>query len=142
MGKIRSQLQPADVTSLEGFLFPDTYTFSLEDDEAAVAQRMVENFDSVAEELKLSGSNDKVGLTPYETLIVASLVEREAKLGGHAGVFVGFVRATRGAVQQVVTTRAVQDGGVIDKAGGELNAQFAAVLRCRVASACAGGGAG
>jgi UPF0755 protein len=78
--KIRSSYQPAEVTSLEGFLFPDTYVVSLEEDEAMIATRMVENFDSVADSLGLGSSTDKVKINPYEALIVASLVEREAKI--------------------------------------------------------------
>lgn len=83
--KIRSAYQPAEVTTLEGFLFPDTYVVGLEEDEALIATRMVENFDQVGDNLGLGSSQDKVGLTPYETLIVASLVEREAKLDSDRG---------------------------------------------------------
>jgi UPF0755 protein len=79
-GKIRSVYQPSDTTSLEGFLFPDTYTVGLDDDEATMATRMVETFDSVADEVKISDSMGKVGIKPYEALIVASLIEEEAKL--------------------------------------------------------------
>jgi UPF0755 protein len=79
-GKIRSVYQPSDTTSLEGFLFPETYTVGLDDDEATMATRMVETFDSVADEVKISDSMGKVGIKPYEALIVASLIEEEAKL--------------------------------------------------------------
>jgi UPF0755 protein len=79
-GKIRSIYQPSDQQSLEGFLFPDTYTVGLEDDEATLATRMVETFDQVADEVKLGDSMGKVGIKPYEALIVASLIEEEAKL--------------------------------------------------------------
>ncbi len=81
-GKIRSAYSPSDATTLEGFLFPDTYTFTLEDDESTVVTRMVENFDQVADEVGLSRSMEKVGLTPYQTVILASLIEREAKIDG------------------------------------------------------------
>jgi UPF0755 protein len=79
-GKIRSVYQPSETTSLEGFLFPETYTVGLDDDEATMATRMVETFDSVADEVKISDSMGKVGIKPYEALIVASLIEEEAKL--------------------------------------------------------------
>ncbi len=78
--KIRSAYQPVEVTNLEGFLFPDTYVVGLEENEELIATRMVENFDQVGDSLGLGSSQDKVELTPYETLIVASLIEREAKL--------------------------------------------------------------
>lgn len=78
-GKVRSTYEPTGDSNLEGFLFPETYTFSLDDDETAIATRMVETFDQVADQVGLNDSVTKVGLTPYQTLIVASLIEREAK---------------------------------------------------------------
>ena len=78
-GQIRSAYQPADVRNLEGFLFPETFTFGLDDDEGVIAARMVETFDGVADQLGLATAQEKVGVTPYQALIVASLVEREAK---------------------------------------------------------------
>jgi len=41
---------------------------------------MVGQFDKVANELGLEDADARVGHTPYETLIVASLVEQEAKV--------------------------------------------------------------
>ncbi len=79
-GKIRSAFSPTGQSTLEGFLFPETYTFNLSDDESTVVSRMVETFDQIAEGVALSKSQEKVGLSTYDTLIVASLVEREAKL--------------------------------------------------------------
>ena len=79
-GKIRSVFSGFGTANLEGFLFPDTYTFNLDDDESTVATRMVETFDLVAEGVGLARSQDKVGLTPYQTVVVASLIEREAKI--------------------------------------------------------------
>ena len=79
-GKIRSSFSPSGATTLEGFLFPETYTFTLEEDESTVVTRMVETFDQIADEVGLSRSQEKVGLTPYETVILASLIEREAKI--------------------------------------------------------------
>ena len=79
-GKIRSSFSPSSATTLEGFLFPETYTFTLEEDESTVVTRMVETFDQIADEVGLSRSQEKVGLTPYETVVLASLIEREAKI--------------------------------------------------------------
>ena len=78
-GKVRSAYEPTGSTNLEGFLFPETYTFTLDDDETAIASRMVETFDQVADQVGLNDSVAKVGISPYQALIVASLVEREAK---------------------------------------------------------------
>lgn len=78
-GQVRSQFQPAD-KSIEGFLFPDTYEIGEGADETAAIQAMVTQFDKVATELGLADAEALTGHTPYEVLIVASLVEEEAKV--------------------------------------------------------------
>jgi UPF0755 protein len=77
-GQVRSQFQPPD-KSIEGFLFPDTYEIGEGADETAAIQAMVTQFDKVATELGLADAQAAVGHSPYEVLVVASLVEEEAK---------------------------------------------------------------
>jgi UPF0755 protein len=79
-GTIRSQFQPDGQQSLEGLLFPDTYRIEDTEDEAAVLRRMVDTLDQVATDLGYADAKAKVGVSPYEALIVASLVESEAKV--------------------------------------------------------------
>jgi len=76
---VRSDYQPANST-LEGMLFPDTYLLdsATADDEAALVVRLVDQFDTVASEVGLAAAPDTVGITPYEVVIVASLIEKEA----------------------------------------------------------------
>lgn len=64
-------------TNLEGFLFPDTYQVEAGQDEQFALQRMATQFDTVATELRLAERADDVGLTPYEVVIVASLIQEE-----------------------------------------------------------------
>src|SRR5581483_3185551 len=78
-GRVRSAFQPAGA-SIEGFLFPDTYDIGPGADEHAVIQIMVSQFDKVATEVGLQDADARVGHTPYEVLVVASLVEEEAKV--------------------------------------------------------------
>ncbi|MDP1795262.1 MAG: endolytic transglycosylase MltG, partial [Acidimicrobiales bacterium] len=77
-GRVRSEFQPTDVNTLEGLLFPDTYFLESTDTEEMILKRMVDQFDSVAVEENLADGAE--GRTPYETLIVASLVESEGKV--------------------------------------------------------------
>ncbi len=79
-GTVRSQFQPADSTNLEGLLLAETYDFDPDDDELAILQRMVQAFDAAAVEVGLEQSQAKVGLSPYEVVIVASMVEEESKI--------------------------------------------------------------
>ncbi len=41
---------------------------------------MVDTFDQVATEVGIQDAQEKVGVSPYEAIIIASLIEREAKL--------------------------------------------------------------
>jgi UPF0755 protein len=79
-GVVRSLYQPQDVTNMEGLLFPDTYRVDQNEDEQAVLARMVTKLDEVATELGYAAAAARVGRQPYEVLIVASLVEAEAKV--------------------------------------------------------------
>jgi UPF0755 protein len=78
-GQVRSKFQPLD-KSIEGFLFPDTYQIGEGADETAAVQAMVSQFDKVATDVGLDNAQQLVGHSPYEVLIVASLVEEEAKV--------------------------------------------------------------
>ncbi len=77
---VRSAYEPPDVEDLEGFVFPETYFLDPEDDERAVLARAVATFDEVAAGLDLEGRAAALGITPFQAVIVASLVEREARV--------------------------------------------------------------
>ncbi|CAN5186747.1 endolytic transglycosylase MltG [soil metagenome] len=79
-GQVRSRYQPDDVANLEGFLFPETYRVEEGQDEAALLTQMVAQLDAVGDEVGLAESEERVGLSPYEVLIVASLVQEEARI--------------------------------------------------------------
>ena len=79
-GRIRSRYMPQDVTSLEGVLFPDTYQVDEGgvSDERDLVRRMVEQFDNVASQIGYDSALERIGLTPYQLLVAASIVEEEA----------------------------------------------------------------
>jgi len=79
-GALRPRLLPDDVDSLEGLLFPDTYQVSNSESEAQIVERMVAMMERVARQENLESRAAQLGLTPYEVLIIASMIEREAKL--------------------------------------------------------------
>ena len=79
-GGVRSKFQPPEVASLEGLLLPETYSVEEREDEEALLRRMVADLDAVATELGYDDAPSRVGLTPYQTIIVASLVEAEAQV--------------------------------------------------------------
>ncbi|GAC1317901.1 MAG: hypothetical protein NVSMB12_16210 [Acidimicrobiales bacterium] len=79
-GAVRSRYQPTGVNSLEGLVFPDTYFVTPAEDEQAILQHMVDRFDEVASAAGLDNSAATNGLSPYQTIVVASLIEKEAKI--------------------------------------------------------------
>ena len=77
---VRPQFLPPGVDTLEGLLFPDTYQISNSESEAQVVERMVALMERVARQENLEARAAEIGLTPYEVFIIASMIEREAKL--------------------------------------------------------------
>jgi UPF0755 protein len=77
--ELHSSLQPAGSTSLEGLLFPDTYQVAGNESEAQVIQRMINLMERVGRQENIEQGATELGITPYEVLIVASMIEREAK---------------------------------------------------------------
>jgi UPF0755 protein len=78
-GSIRSAWSPDGVTSLEGLLFPDTYQVSNDESAGQVVERMVALMERVGGQEDLEEGAAALGLTPYQVLTVASIVEREGK---------------------------------------------------------------
>jgi UPF0755 protein len=64
-------------SSLEGFLFPDTYLVTKDTTAAEIVERMLVNFDrKVTSDMRAKYSQH--GLTLYQAVTLASIVEREA----------------------------------------------------------------
>lgn len=78
-GAAFSSLRPAGVTSLEGLLFPDTYALPDTATEATMLQQMAALMEQVAAEEGLAAAAAERGVTPYDVLKVASMIEKEAK---------------------------------------------------------------
>lgn len=71
-----------DAKSLEGFLFPQTYEFDPQMSALEVLQQLVAQYSSVDKQINFDQTAEKNHLKPYEALIVASMVESEAKYDG------------------------------------------------------------
>jgi UPF0755 protein len=63
------------LTPYEGLLFPDTYEFRVADEPVAVLTRLVERTEQTMAEVE-----PPEGLGRYQVLVLASLIEREARL--------------------------------------------------------------
>lgn len=80
-GDIRSRYQPSSVDSLEGLLFPSTYQVVDTDTAASLIRRLVQTFDDRASKIGFSRMEAQ-GYTPYQQIVVASMIEAEAKVPG------------------------------------------------------------
>jgi UPF0755 protein len=78
-GSVRSEFQPEGVTSLEGLLFPDTYQVSNGESPGQVIQRMVSLMERVGRQEQIVEKGYGLHMSAYQVLIVASMIEREAK---------------------------------------------------------------
>lgn len=79
-GRIEPRYRPPGATSWEGLLFPDTYEINVEDGAYEILLRMADEFTRVSGELGYGAAETKLGRSAYEVLIVASLIEAEAKV--------------------------------------------------------------
>jgi UPF0755 protein len=75
-----SPYRPRGKASLEGLLFPDTYYIKPDDTAVTVLQRMLDRLQEVLSDYELSDIPER--LSTYQILIVASMIEREAKVPG------------------------------------------------------------
>jgi peptidoglycan lytic transglycosylase G len=79
-GQVRWSAQPAAINTLEGLLFPDTYELLRQGlTEEAVVRRMLDGFQKTWDSLDKSALV-QLGVSPYQAVIIASLVEEEAKI--------------------------------------------------------------
>ncbi|MGH2378396.1 MAG: endolytic transglycosylase MltG [Candidatus Limnocylindria bacterium] len=88
-------LDPA--TSLEGYLFPDTYFFLPDATAEQIIDRLVATFDERAGQTLLAAAQAR-GTTPYDLVKLASLVEREARARDESATIAG-VYANRLAIE-------------------------------------------
>ncbi len=70
-------LQQRNVKSLEGYLFPDTYTIKKGINADQIVRLMLDNFDKQVTPELLKQAERK-GMTPYQMLVAASIIEKES----------------------------------------------------------------
>jgi UPF0755 protein len=70
---------PQGAGTVEGFLYPETYDFRASASVEDVINRQLEQFRAEAGGLAW-GRARELGVTPYEVVVIASLIEREARI--------------------------------------------------------------
>lgn len=100
-GRVRSRFQPPGVTSLEGLTWPDTYLVAPGESERDLLATMVRLFDRRAGRLGLDRAAN-----PYAAVVVASMVETEARLDRDRPLIAGVItnRLSAGMPLQIDAT--------------------------------------
>lgn len=78
-GRHHVSILPEGSTNLEGFLFPKTYDLKAGTTASQAVDVMLKQFDKETESLDWSRAQ-ALGVTPYQIVVIASLIEREAKV--------------------------------------------------------------
>ncbi|GAC1415528.1 MAG: endolytic transglycosylase MltG [Actinomycetota bacterium] len=87
-GRYRLSIMPPGISTLEGLLFPKTYAVKVGMTEGQVVQMMLDQF--TEETTSLDFSKGK-GLSAYQLVVMASLIEREAKTSADRGKIAGVI---------------------------------------------------
>ena len=98
-GAVTSSYKPADVTSWEGLLFPDTYEFEDSATAQEVLQTMATKMEDELDDLGYDKAETLQGRSAYELITIASLIEKET----------GAPPEERGKISRVISNR-LDDG--------------------------------
>ncbi len=74
-----SDLAP-EYERFEGMLFPETYSLLTGSTADDLIRQLVDTTNRVGDRLGIGSAESRVGVTPYEVMIIASLIEEEAKV--------------------------------------------------------------
>lgn len=78
-GDVGSELVPGDAPTLEGALFPSTYQIAETDTAERVVRRLIGEMEKQVGALDMAKA-EELNLTPYDILIVASMIEAETRV--------------------------------------------------------------
>jgi UPF0755 protein len=82
---------PLDGPNLEGYLFPDTYEFSVDATAPQMVDRMLKTFGEKPWKAYQTERSTGDARSLYEVLVLASLVESEAKVGTERPIIAGVI---------------------------------------------------
>jgi UPF0755 protein len=84
-GTVHSPWQPATSTSLDGLLGTGEYVIVPGETDTQLLTKMVDRFDTEANSLGLTAGSAQLGLTPYQVITVASIVQKEGVIAKNLG---------------------------------------------------------
>ena len=69
-----------EAETAEGYLYPETYYFSLDASAEEILAQMIDKFKSVIRQLDFEKKAEDLGYEPHEMVTLASIIEREARV--------------------------------------------------------------
>lgn len=81
-GVVRSPFEPSGTNSLEGLLYPDTYSFDPSSPDSTILRMMSDAFVTEAQKLGLTPQTTLDNLDAYQIITIASIIEKEAAYPG------------------------------------------------------------
>jgi UPF0755 protein len=84
-GTVHSPWQPVGSTNLDGLLGTGRYVVVPGETDTQLLTAMVDRFDAHADALGLAAGSAALGLTPYQAITVASIVEKEGVIAKNLG---------------------------------------------------------
>ncbi len=84
-GTLHSPWQPAGSTTLDGLLGTGEYVIVPGETDAQLLTKMIDRFDAQANALGLAAGSAQLGLTPYQMITVASIVQKEGVISKNLG---------------------------------------------------------
>jgi UPF0755 protein len=89
-GRLPKDFENAELPHLEGFLFPATYDFHEDTTSRQLVRKQLEAFARAWESIDLKYARSK-NLSPYDVLIIASMVEKEVQVPRERALVAGVI---------------------------------------------------
>jgi len=128
-GAVRSPYEPAGSTNVDGLLGTGVYLVVPGESDAQLLGAMVDRFDALARRVGLTSGAAALGVTPYQAVTVASIVQKEGVYPKNLGKVARVVynRLARGKALQMDSTVLYsehRDGGPVTPADLALNTPY------------------
>jgi UPF0755 protein len=128
-GTVRSPYEPPGSTNLDGLVGTGTYLVVPGESDQTLLGSMISRFNTVADAVGLTAGAGALGVTPYQAITVASIVEKEGVYQKNLGKVsrVVYNRLARGTPLQMDSTVLYsehRDGGRVTSADLALNTPY------------------
>jgi UPF0755 protein len=128
-GTLRSPFEPAGSTNLDGLVGTGTYLVLPGESDQTLLQAMIDRFTTLANSVGLTSGASALGVTPYQAIIVASIVQKEGVYQKNLGkvsrvIYNRLAHGTSLQMDSTVLYSEHRDGGKVTSADLALNTPY------------------